>query len=281
MKPGTLSTRINKAWPILLQPLLSLLAVLVGVGSFVLVASGKSPKRPAKTSPEEPPSILMVGDSLSVGKFGEVIQTHFEQKNYPVSVYASCGSSPEHWLRGEPDFYTKCGYRQHTGNSDVFSDFVNGRPPRRTRTPKIESLIEKLKPTVVIVQLGTNWMDRSLSEPQMESYLHRFLKAAKHAPVRRVIWITPPDSYRFRNVQGRFSQLIRDVAKNEQVLIVESKTHYKMGKTGNDGIHYNAESSQAWAQQIQKDLDSKIAPPVLSRRLSKFKPDDSAGGGTE
>ena len=42
MKPDTLSMRIKKAWPTLLQPLLLLLAVLVGVGSFVLVASGKS-----------------------------------------------------------------------------------------------------------------------------------------------------------------------------------------------------------------------------------------------
>ena len=42
MKLSTLSMRIKKAWPTVLRPLLSLLAVVVGVGSFVLVASGKS-----------------------------------------------------------------------------------------------------------------------------------------------------------------------------------------------------------------------------------------------
>ena len=41
MKSNTLSMRIKKAWPTVLQPMLLLLAVLVGVGSFVLVASGK------------------------------------------------------------------------------------------------------------------------------------------------------------------------------------------------------------------------------------------------
>jgi hypothetical protein len=56
------------------------IAVLVGVGSFVLVASGK--QKSAKVPEGPPPSILMVGDSLSVGKFGEVVQGHLEQK-YP------------------------------------------------------------------------------------------------------------------------------------------------------------------------------------------------------
>ena len=42
-------------------------------------------------------------------------------------------------------------------------DFVNGRPPRPTLTPKLTKLINKHKPTILIVQLGTNWMDRSLT----------------------------------------------------------------------------------------------------------------------
>ena len=116
----------------------------------------------------------MVGDSLSVGKFGEVVQVHLAQK-YPVAAYASCGSSPEHWLSGEPDFITKCGYRQHTIDSDVFRDFVNGRPPRPTLTPKLAKLINRHKPTILIVQLGTNWMDRSLTDEQMSDYLDRFV----------------------------------------------------------------------------------------------------------
>jgi len=40
-----------------------------------------------------------------------------------------------------------------------------------------------------------------------------------------------------------------------------------MGKTGGDGIHYNSESSEAWARAIQRDLDIKIA---LSRREAKL-----------
>jgi len=191
MKPDTLSMRIKKAWPTVLQPLLLLLALLLGVGSFVLVASGKS--KAVKPPEAPPPSILMVGDSLSVGKFGEVVQGHLSRK-YPVAAYASCGSSPENWLSAEPDFVTKCGYRQHTADTDVFRDFANGRPPRPTLTPKLTKLINKHKPTILIVQLGTNWMDRSLTEEQMGGYLDQFVREARRGSVEEIIWIAPPDA---------------------------------------------------------------------------------------
>jgi len=125
---------VKRDWSKLLQPILLLLAFILGIGSFILVADGKT-KKSSKPAPDgPPPSILMIGDSLSVGKFGEVIQMHLALK-HRVAAYASCGSSPEHWLAGEPDFVTKCGYRQRTNDSDIFTDWVNGRAPRPTRTP--------------------------------------------------------------------------------------------------------------------------------------------------
>jgi hypothetical protein len=270
MKPNTLSMRIKKAWPTVLQPMLLLLAVLVGVGSFVLVASGKQKSPKAPDGP--PPSILMVGDSLSVGKFGEVVQGHLAQK-YPVAAYASCGSSPEHWLSGEPEFITKCGYRQHTADSDVFRDFANGKPPRPTLTPKLAKLINKHKPTILIVQLGTNWMDRSLTDAQMSNYLDRFISEARHGSVQEIIWITPPDSSRLRKTQGKVHALIRQAARRDAFQLVDSRevTRYVVGKTGGDGIHYNSEASEAWARRIQGDLDSKLSRSVRDRKFSRLK----------
>lgn len=262
--------RIKKAWPTVLQPLLSLMAVVVGVGSFVLVASGKSKSTKVPEGP--PPSILMVGDSLSVGKFGEVVQGHLARK-YPVAAYASCGSSPEHWLSGEPDFITKCGYRQHTADSDVFRDFVNGKPPRPTLTPKLAKLINKHRPTILIVQLGTNWMDRSLTDEQMSTYLDHFVKEARRGSVQEIIWIAPPDSARLRKVQGKVHGLIRQAAKRDSFQVIDSRevTRYVVGKTGGDGVHYNSEASESWARKIQDDLDSKLLRSVRDRKFSHLK----------
>ncbi|HEX4641449.1 MAG TPA: SGNH/GDSL hydrolase family protein [Chthoniobacterales bacterium] len=268
----------KKDWSKLLQPVLLPLAFVLGIGSFILVADGKT-KKPTKSAPDAPPpSILMIGDSLSVGKFGEVIQMHLALK-HRVAAYASCGSSPEHWLAGEPVFTTKCGYRQRTSDSDVFTDWVNGRAPRPTRTPKLADLVRKHKPTILVVQLGTNWMDRNLSDEQMNEYLSRFVEEARRGTVEKIVWIAPPDSSRLRRVQGRVHQILRRAATRKNFDIIDSRnvTHYVMGKTGGDGIHYNSESSTAWAQAIQRDLDLKIALSQRENKLSSFRRDEAAG----
>ena len=265
--------RIREDWSKLLQPVLLPLAFIIGIGSFVLVADGK-PKKSTKPAPDAPPpSVLMIGDSLSVGKFGETVQAHLALKRR-VAAYASCGSSPEHWLAGEPAFMTKCGYRERTSTSDIYSDFVNGRPPRPTRTPKLADLVRKHKPTILVVQLGTNWMDRNLSEEQMSDYLNRFVDEARRGPVQKIVWIAPPDSSSLRKVQGKVHQLIRRAATRKGFDVIDSRkvTHYVVGKTGGDGVHYNSESSVAWARGIQRELDAKLAT-ARERKFSQLSRD--------
>ena len=105
--------------------------------------------------------VLMIGDSLSVGPFGESVKNFLISRlgRSNVFIYASCGSSPEHWLKSEPAFVTKCGYREVTPAGSLIVDFENGRPPRRVATPKIEDLLASYHPACLLVQLGTNWMD--------------------------------------------------------------------------------------------------------------------------
>lgn len=268
---------VKRDWSKLLQPILLPLAFVVGIGSFILVADGKTKKQSRPIVEAPPPSVLMIGDSLSVGKFGEVVQAHLALKRR-VAAYASCGSSPEHWLAGEPDFFTKCGYRERTSGSDIYSDFVNGHAPRATRTPKLADLVRKHKPSILVVQLGTNWMDRNLSDDQMNEYLSRLVDEARRGTVEKIVWIAPPDSSRLRKTQGRIHQIIRRAATRKGFDVIDSRnvTHYVMGKTGGDGIHYNSESSEAWARAIQRELDAKLATGVREKKFSQLTRDDAA-----
>jgi hypothetical protein len=253
---------------------ISLLAVTGCIGSFILMTNGTA-RAVAKQRPNETPAastrILMIGDSLSAGPFGEAVQQHLARQFGPqnVAAYASCGSSPEHWLRDEPGFYTKCGYRESTPDgAPIFRDFVNGKPPRATLTPKLESLVRRHQPTVVIVQLGTNWMDRNLSDAQVLSFTDRFIAAARGGSVRQIIWIAPPDSSAFRKTQGRIHRLIQQAAARDRFEVIDSRqlTHYVLGKTGGDGIHYNSEASRAWAEKIGVSLDTRLRGRVASTR---------------
>ena len=71
------------------------LGLLVVIGSFVLANKFQKPQK--LSPPPPPPKVLMIGDSLSVGGFGEAVRKHLEHEfgRQNVAFFASCGSSPK------------------------------------------------------------------------------------------------------------------------------------------------------------------------------------------
>ena len=211
--------------------------------------------------------VLMIGDSLSVGPFGDLVERYLEARvgRSNFALFASCGSSPENWLRSEPDYYTKCGYRENSPERQALIDFHDGKPPPRVRTPKVEDLIARYHPTTIIVQLGTNWMDpltkpKGHEEDKFSGILDRFAVALRSPPnsVRQVIWIMPPDASAYSvAVQRTVDSLIKNVAKKNTYWLIDSRrmTHYIRGKTGGDGVHYNKDAAKPWADQVTRKLD--------------------------
>ena len=263
--PAT-QTRIHQNQ--MVRSIISIAGLCLVFVSLFNVSSGKSrPATPPPVArPAAPTRILMIGDSLTVGAFGgamhDFLVAHYGVNN--VAVYGSCGSSPEHWLRDEPKFVTKCGFRQQTSQGDYLYDFKNGRPPQRVVTPKLEKLLAMHRPNVVIVQLGTNWMDRIAEpkndkQPEYNSILDRFIAALRggSGTVRRILWITPPDSSHFtKNTQRKVEILLRSAARRDHFdpIISSEMTHYLVGKTGGDGVHYNEQAGTEWANRVARRL---------------------------
>ncbi|MGI8435718.1 MAG: SGNH/GDSL hydrolase family protein [Chthoniobacterales bacterium] len=252
--------------------LLGLAVCVVSLLAAVADGTARTNAKPATRAAQQAPTrVLFIGDSLSVGAFGEAVQRHLARVYGPQNVasYASCGSSPENWLASEPGFYTKCGYRQSTPDrAPVYRDFVNGHAPRPTLTPKLETLVRRHDPTVVVVQLGTNWMDRGLSDGQINSITDRFVRAARSAGAHQIVWIEPPDSSAFRRRQDRIHRLIQAASRRDHFDVIDSRelTHYTPGRTGGDGIHYNTEASGAWAARLTPKLDAKLSAQLASKR---------------
>ena len=247
--------------PLQRAPVLPIL-LLLAIAFVVMVANGKP--RASKPPSRQGKSFLYVGDSLSVGKFGEVLRdylvTNFDARN--VAVYASCGSSPENWLRAEPTHFTRCGYREDAAGRNVVVDAATHHA-----TPKLEDLVARHHPGTVIVQLGTNWMDRIAAgdtpqkEAEFSSTLDRFTAALRSQSRVKIIWITPPDSSHFsQGVQRAVASLLRRAASRDHFEIIDSKelTHYIPGKTGGDGIHYNSQASTEWAVRVVRRLKYRL-----------------------
>ncbi len=256
MKKDFLKPRDPTNWSPLFRAICASVAFVLAMMLVTLLFAAPLKSRSPKVAPA-PAKVLLVGDSLTVGKFGEVLRnylvTTYGADN--VAVFASCGSSPENWLGSEPTFVTPCGYREQTPRRSVVVDAKT-----HFRTPKLEDLIATYRPTILLVQLGTNWMDKlalgnPAKEDEMRSYLDRFIKVARSRPgtVRRIIWITPPDSAHYSaRVQRVAANLIKSGSDRDHFEIIDSKpmTNYVVGKTGGDGVHYNAEASTLWANRV-------------------------------
>ena len=227
-----------------------------------LLKTGSLFSRPA------PVEVLMIGDSMTVGGFGEELLRYLFRRygSTRVALYASCGSSPEHWLKDEPTYYTKCGYREQTPLRHIYYDFENHRPPPATPTPKLENLLALHQPNLLIIQMGTNWMDRLESKPfaaekaKYAAILDRVAEAIRRSSKTppKVIWITPPDSSRYAgDVERNVDYLITSAAKRHKFQVIDSSsmTHYIAGRTGGDGVHYKDEYAFAWARNVQSKLD--------------------------
>jgi len=214
--------------------------------------------------------VLMIGDSLTVGTFGEVVHQYLANRfgSEGVAVFGSCGSKPQHWLEAEPEFDTRCGYREQTPERNRLIDFDdNGNPPPRMPTPKLENLLARYRPTDVIIQLGTNWMDdaepgNALRDADRAAILDRMAAALGTArTVRQVIWITPPDSSHFSKVVQAIIQddIVKWARAHRYRYILSSRiTHYVRGMTGGDGIHYHKEAATAWALDVERELNHEL-----------------------
>jgi hypothetical protein len=231
-------------------------------------ATGGQLMKAALMTKKDPVRVLMIGDSMTVGGFGESMQA-FLQRNYgKVALYASCGSSPESWLKGETAYVTKCGYRKFTPAAKYYTDYTSGHKPSPTVTPKLEDLLAYHQPSIVIIQLGTNWMDALESKnfateaPKYNAILARFaVPLANARSVKQIIWITPPDSTRYSSSTERnVDQLIRTAARRYGYTVVNSAnmTHYIAGRTGGDGVHYRNEDAYAWAANVGRELRTKV-----------------------
>lgn len=210
-----------------------------------------------------PVKVILIGDSLSFGPFGERLEQLLKDRygEKKVCVFASCGSSPESWLNGKRIYMTKCGYRQYTPNPrECYSrDFHNGRAPELVATPKLGSIFSEYRSSLVIVQQGTNWMDQFNPKKREEylrigCYMRDMVKQIRtENPGAEIIWILPPNASKYSPlVQSQIASYIRRCGEAYHFRCIDSRKitgPYVKGISGRDGVHYSEVPATAWADK--------------------------------
>lgn len=232
------------------------------------------PLSAASAAGQTPVKVMLIGDSLSVGGFGDGMQDSLIRKygEQNVAIFASCGSSPEDWLSG--DFVTNCGYRQTTPSGRVLCEYHNGVRPRPVRTPKLRTLLGHYRPEIVIIQQGTNWMDALAADEQPDAARYRriieeFIEELRRGnPSAVIFWVLPPSSSKYPpRVHDQVDRWINGASRKMAFYTINSRRmtgSYRDGRTGGDGVHYSDGAGQAWARAAYRKIADGLRALALA-----------------
>ncbi len=229
-------------------------------------------------------SVLILGDSMSLEGFGKRLDQKMRDDPHigAVHTYMACGTHPLSWLKCKPysTIKTFCGYwsiESVAGSSKPreVNEAANYGSKRVGRfVPKLETLLETLKPDVLIMQSGNNFFSffndhKTIKEDyhtkQVKCYVSPFMTylATKPTSLKRLYWVTPPQNGKVTDEIQTFvyDQLQANTRSLATLIDSRTVTHYPYKKMGSDKEHFEGREAYDWADSIYglvtKDLYQK------------------------
>jgi hypothetical protein len=182
--------------------------------------------------------VLEIGDSHTVGTFGQDLDAKLRGTGAQVSTYASAGANPADFVNGTGHTY---GYwEKHADGSEKKAGYGSNAAP-----PNLESLIQREKPQVILVNLGANF--RGSGNPKAE--VDKIGKIAKKHNIP-LIWVGPPktakDSSNPSSIQDFDGKMAEAVAPYGKYI---ASSGFTPKYSGGDGIHYSGSEGTNIAHQ--------------------------------
>ena len=263
--------------------------ITAGVCWFLAIAQLAAVESQPVSQPSEGISVLILGDSLALCGFGKRLDERFRESPLTKATftYLACGTNPLSWLRERPytNIKTHCGFvsMESLGGgmmrevNDVYGQ-TRGHVPGSHPVPKLEDLLVKLQPDILVMQTGTNLFDlfpdkRSVNPnrhgSELRSFLVPFINKAARTPsnLRKIYWVASPTSGRVSKeiqdfVLERTKADIGDVAN-----VIDSRTlvSYPYHHMEPDKEHFIGADMDQWADRVfdivERDLSTQ---PIAS-----------------
>ena len=197
--------------------------------------------------------VLHIGDSHTVGIYGQEMDKHLRSTGAKVATYGSAGSSPKWWITGQT---TRSGFFSRDGEEKTTRPAKWNDPHP---TPKLKALLEQFRPNVVVFSLGANLI--AATPTAIERQMREIAEMAKTYGTE-IIWIGPPDGRESKKPTSKQNELyntLERVAKDYGDFI-DSRPLTEYPASGGDGVHYwGAEGSRVakgWAEDVFEQIQS-------------------------
>jgi hypothetical protein len=186
-------------------------------------------------------TVLLIGDSQSVGPFGRKLDSLLRQNGFQVATYASCGSTLLHWQTGKK---TNCG---------LFIRGLDGKITEKSSapTPLLKDLLIRIKPQVVIFEFGGNYVSYK-SDVAIQKEIKKVIMESKSL-VERCVWVTHPNARNNSLQRIKLWKTIEDVVKPTcEIFLSQLITSYP--ENGGDGVHFSFKEgipiAENWATKV-------------------------------
>lgn len=211
--------------------------------------------------------ILYIGDSHSTGCFGRELDATLRtikksdaaDKPAAVVTQASCGTASSHWLKAS-GHVTRCGA--------LVCDEAGTCDSRNGKTDSIGTLLEKEKPKVTVVALGTNMVKGKRDQTVAET---RSLILKIKESGSQCIWIGPPQAALFFSPLTKFNEFVEKleaVVESEGCRFVSSSDKTSRENLNDSmGLHYSCKDAQNWGKKI-----APVLKPLVETALSQDAP---------
>jgi hypothetical protein len=230
--------------------------------------------------------VLILGDSLSLCGFGKRLDQAFrdDPQVQAVYTYMACGTHPLSWIKEKPytTVKTHCGFwsiESSDGKPKEMEDtygMTQGHVPKPHPVPKLEDLLEKLHPDILVMQCGTNLFSLFESRtavqpakdgPMVKNYIVPFLNAVrKCASLKKMYWVSPPTS-------GRAPTEIQEFVYHETMdcagwmaTIIDSRplVSYPYHHMEPDHEHFMGTDMTQWAERTYAFMKQDLAAQPFS-----------------
>ncbi|MBL9156231.1 MAG: SGNH/GDSL hydrolase family protein [Verrucomicrobiales bacterium] len=233
----------------------------------------------AKTEAADRSRVLFLGDSLSIGAFGQTFDSALRSSGFQVHTVVAGGATPYYWLKSYQTLPCTIGFWEKSEVSERRVGYVRA-------VPKLEDLMADAKPNVVVVQTGINLYAtlRSKRRPkednvaEVRSLIDQMCYAIADAGAISY-WVLPPHSHEERytkELQDELASIMREVVTKYEGTVFESQkvTKFVDPYPATDGIHYGPAEARGWAEKVSSHFNAfmKVAPPATTKAIVRAVP---------
>jgi hypothetical protein len=258
------------------------LATLLACLSFAPYLHAQS--TPTPPDPPRDVTVLILGDSLGLCGFGKRLDKKFraDPRVKSVFTYCACGTNPLSWLKEKPyaHIQTHCGYWSIESLPDSHAikevcdvyGMTRGHTPKSHPVPKLEDLLAKIQPDILVMQTGANLfglfsgrekVKPGQDVPRLRKYLVPFVKRAITPPskLRKIYWVAPPTSGRVSGEvqQFVFQQTQNDIGSVVQLIDSRKLIAYPYKHMEPDKEHFVGEDMNRWTDKVFGDIDGDLS----------------------